>query len=177
MELYHGTTVQNLRHIIPHNDGHENTPYVFATPNFASALRYITPCKGNLYFGIENDTAIIVEKFPGAFEQTYQNISGVIYVLPTENFKLTHLNNRIEYISNQAVTPTRTIPITNAMQKIHDAESRGLIKIYRYPDAPRNYLLYDEPLPQKTKRFIYKKFNQIAKLFPFIMQHGYRRHF
>ena len=52
MELYHGTTVLNLEQITPHYDGHEKQPYVFATPNFASALRYITTEKGNLYFGI-----------------------------------------------------------------------------------------------------------------------------
>ena len=163
MELYHGTTVLNLEQITPHYDGHEQRPYVFATPNFASALRYVTPCKGNLYFGIENNTAIIVEKFPGAIKQTYHNISGVIYVLPPQNFQLTRLGNRTEYISHQPITPTRTIPITNVIQKIHDAESRGLIKIYYYPDTPKNYILYDEPLLHKIKRFIYKKFNQIIK--------------
>ncbi len=163
MELYHGTTVQNLKQITPHYDGHENTAYVFATPNFASALRYATPCKGNLYFGIENNTAIIVEKFPRAFEQTYQNTSGVIYVLPTKNFKLTRLNNRTEYISHQPIIPTRTIPIMDTMKKLRDAESRGFIKIYRYPDTPQNYVLYNESLFQKIKRFIYKKFNHITK--------------
>lgn len=164
MELYHGTTVLNLEQITPHHDGHENMPYVFATPNFASALRYVTPRKGNLYFGIENNTAIIVEKFPGAFEQTYQGISGVIYVLPANEFRLTKLNNRIEYISCQPITPTKTIPIMDTLQKLRDAESQGLIKIYRYPDIPQNYLLYDEPLHQKTKRFIHKKFSLIAHL-------------
>ena len=164
MELYHGTTVLNLEQITPHYDGHEKHPYVFATPNFASALRYVTPRKGNLYFGIENNTAIIVEKFPGAFEQTYQGISGVIYVLPANEFRLTKLNNRIEYISCQPITPTKTIPIMDTLQKLRDAESRGLIKIYRYPDIPQNYLLYDEPLHQKTKRFIHKKISLIAHL-------------
>lgn len=163
MELYHGTTVPNLKLITPRYDGHENSPYVFATPNFASALRYVTPCKGNLYFGIENSTAIIIEKFPGAFEQTYQNTSGVIYVLPAESFKLTRLNNRTEYISRQPIIPTRTIPIVDSMKKLCDAESKGLIKIYRYPNVPQNYILYDEPLFQKIKRFVYKKVNQITK--------------
>ncbi|MBQ8255536.1 MAG: hypothetical protein IJY99_01035 [Alphaproteobacteria bacterium] len=163
MELYHGTTVQNLEQITPHYDGHENTAYVFATPNFASALRYVTPCKGNLYFGIENNTAIIVEKFPGAFEQTYKNASGVIYVLPTDSFRLTQLNNRTEYISHQPAIPTRTIPVTDTMKKLRVAESRGFIKIYRYPNIPQNYVLYNEPLFQKIKRFIYKKINQITK--------------
>lgn len=163
MELYHGTTVLNLEQITPHYDGHEKQPYIFATPNFASALRYITPEKGNLYFGIENNTAIIVEKFPGAFEQTYQNISGIIYVLPAQHFQLTQLGNRTEYISSQPVTPIRTIPIINVMGKLHDAQSRGYIKIYRYPNIPENYILYNESLIQKIRRFIYKKFNQITK--------------
>lgn len=163
MELYHGTTVLNLEQITPHYDGHEKQPYVFATPNFASALRYITTEKGNLYFGIENDTAIIVEKFPGAFAKTYRDISGIIYVLPAQNFQLTRLGNRTEYISRKPATPTRTIPITNVMKKLLDAQSRGLIKIYHYPDTPKNYILYNEPMFQKIKRFIHKKLNQITK--------------
>ncbi len=106
MELYHGTTVQNLSEITPHLDGYLSTPYVFATPNFASALRYATYNKGNNYFGIENDTAIIVESFPGSFEKTYKGISGVIYVLPYEQFHLTELHPNksatlIEYVSTK----------------------------------------------------------------------------
>ena len=60
--------------------------------------------------------------------------------------------------------PSHIYTIMDTLQKLRDAESWGLIKIYRYPDIPQNYLLYDEPLHQKTKRFIHKKFSLIAHL-------------
>lgn len=163
MELYHGTVIQNLNTITPQYDGHEKTPYVFATPNFASALRYVTAEKGNLYFGIENNTAIIVEKFPYAFERTYRNASGTIYVLPSTNFQLTKLKHRIEYIATKPITPTSTIKIENTAEKLLDAESKGYIKIYYYPHLPSGYIPYKENIFQKIKRFFYKNFSNKNK--------------
>ena len=165
MELYHGTTVQDLSEITPHLDGYLSTPYVFATPNFASALRYATLNKGNNYFGIENDTAIIVESFPGSFEKTYNDVSGVIYVLPCEQFQLTKLHpgksvTVIEYVSTEPVKPIKTIQIPDVMQKLLRGEELGHIKIYRYPDIPKNFFAFDEGLRQKIQRFLYKKFIQ-----------------
>lgn len=156
MELYHGTVIQNLNIITPQYDGHEKTPYVFATPNFASALRYITSEKGNLYFGIENNTAIIVEKFPRAFEKTYSNASGTIYVLSSQNFQLRKFKNRIEYTATKPTTPTASIKIENTAEKLLIAESRGLIRIYRYPHAPKDYICFGENIFQKIKRLFYR---------------------
>lgn len=163
MELYHGTVIQNLNTITPQYDGHEKTPYIFATPNFASALRYITSQKSNLYFGIENNTAIIVEKFPGAFEKTYRNASGTIYVLPPHNFQLTKFKNRIEYTTTKPTTPTSSIKIENTAEKLLYAESKGIIKIYRYPHTPKNYICFGENIFHKIKRFFYKNFSNILK--------------
>lgn len=165
MELYHGTAVQNLSEITPHLDGHLSTPYVFATPNFASALRYAVYNKGNNYFGIENDTAIIVESFPGSFEKTYRGASGVIYVLPHTQFQLTKLHpyksvTVIEYISTEPVKPIKAIQIPDVMQKLLRGEELGYIKIYRYPDLPKNFFAFDEGPRQKIQRFLYKKFIQ-----------------
>lgn len=168
MELYHGTTVQNLSEITPHLDGYLSTPYVFATPNFASALRYATFNKGNNYFGFEGDTALIVESFPGSFEKTYSGVSGVIYVLPPESFQLTELkiNNSatvIEYVSKQSVKPINAIQIPDVMQRLLRGEELGHIKIYRYPDIPKNFFALDEGPRQKIQRFLYKHFVQKKK--------------
>ena len=168
MELYHGTTVQNLSEITPHQDGYLPTPYVFATPNFASALRYAVYNKGNNYFGIENDTAIIVESFPGSFEKTYNGVSGVIYVLPDAQFQLTELHpiksaTVIEYVSTEPVKPIKAIQIPNVMQRLLRGEELGYIKIYRYPDTPKNFRALDEGPRQKIQRFLYKHFIQKKK--------------
>ncbi len=168
MELYHGTTVQNLPEIRPHLDGYLSTPYVFATPNFASALRYAVYNKGNNYFGIENDTATIVESFPGSFEKTYCGTSGIIYVLPPESFQLTELHPNksvtvIEYVSTETVKPIKAIQIPDVGQKLLRGEELGYIKIYRYPDIPKNFFAFGEGPRQKIQRFLYKHFVQKKK--------------
>ncbi|MBR2483101.1 MAG: hypothetical protein IKB49_04440 [Alphaproteobacteria bacterium] len=88
--------------------------------------------------------------------------------MPHTQFQLTKLHpyksvTVIEYISTEPVKPIKAIQIPDVMQKLLRGEELGYIKIYRYPDLPKNFFAFDEGPRQKIQRFLYKHFVQKKK--------------
>ncbi|MDR0363774.1 MAG: hypothetical protein LBH92_01955 [Bacteroidales bacterium] len=141
----------------PRIDGFGDGPFVFATPNFVSALRYITPHKNILCFGIIAGKAVLIERNKGAFQKAYKNISGIVYELPGNTFKLTKLSHGTYYLSQERVQVARKIEITDVWQKLLQAKEKGLLDMYEYPYLPENYTInYKSGFEKIIRKFLIK---------------------
>ena len=89
----------------------------------------------------------LVERVPMGFDLMFNN-SASIYTLSDTNFKNIK-TGFAEVVSETSVDILKEERINNVYQKLEELQTSGLIKIYRYPDRPKNIPLDDYDLIEK----------------------------
>ncbi len=147
--VYHGSTIQGLKELIPKPSA-IGVPYVYATTDDRIALFFIGRPKiespRSLYIGYnfnEDNVMEIYERVPNVFEEFY-NIDASLYYLSSENFS-NKTGRDIEVVSEFSEKVVREERF-NVLKKLKEYEKLGKIKLYTYPNRPRHIPLDNSDL-------------------------------
>ena len=126
--LYHGSL--NKHSILKPKSKIDGKNLLFASPRYEFALAYAGRQWNDLDINqsVVNDQLILVEIYPGAFENIFQT-SGYIYEVPDDTFQKVSSN---EYISEVDVVPTKTRRVQNVLVELEKSN----VQLYYYPDLP-----------------------------------------
>lgn len=136
--VYHGSKEHGIQRLEPRKSTHG--VYVYATPEKVLALNFSGRCGDDLTYDIghfdsdKNGPWELVENIPGAFEKMFSNSSS-IYSFSDETFKDIHTGFE-EVVSEVGVDTLSEEYCENVYEGLLNAESEGLVKIYRYPNKP-----------------------------------------
>ncbi len=172
-ELYHGSSTRGLTRLEPHKSTHGN--YLYATKYKELAIIFSSRCGDDctyaLYRNNNNEPWTLVERIPEAFNTMFSN-SASIYTLDDKTFK--DINTGFsELVSNVGVNTICEEYIENVYDKIKELEQNGLIKLYTYPNKPKeipndNSDLIDKEIRQ-NKSITRKSFERLILLHPNLM--------
>ena len=163
--VYHGSPVQNLTEIIPHKNN-----VVYATKDKVICALFMRNTKhGHGSFsrsiGHENGIPFVVERYKNALNDMYDNLSGAIYVLEDSSFIQDKLKWQMVSKENQRVI--EEIKINNVKNFLVDLANNNQLKIYYYPNRPRNIPQDDSDLIRTVIAFnSIEKLQEFKKLFP-----------
>lgn len=88
--------------------------------------------------GIDRGKPYIYEQFEGALEHAYAGQKGSIYKLDGNSFKDGQTSWSAEVVSEKAEPGIEEISVEDSLKFLFDLEKEGRLKIYRYPDRPKN---------------------------------------
>lgn len=174
--VYHGSKEHGIKRLEPKKSTHG--VYVYATAEKVLALNFSGRCGDDLtyeigHFDTEKDGPWeLVENIPGAFEKMFSNSSS-IYSLSDETFKNIHTGFE-EVVSDIGVDVINEEYYENVYEELLKAENEGLVKIYRYPNKPRNMKQDGSEILEKwryykkilNKDFTKNEFDRLAYLHP-----------
>ena len=176
-ELYHGSSIRGLTRLEPNKSTHGN--YLYATKYKELAIIFSSRCGDDctyaLYRNNNNEPWTLVERIPEAFNTMFSN-SASIYTLDDSTFK--DINTGFsELVSNVGVDTIREEYIENVYNKIKELEQNGLVKLYTYPNKPKeiptdNSDLIDKEIRQnkrENKSITRKSFERLILLHPNLM--------
>ena len=176
-ELYHGSSTRNLTRLEPHKSTHGN--YLYATKYKELAIIFSSRCGDDctyaLYRNNNDEPWTLVERIPEAFNTMFSN-SASIYTLDDSTFK--DINTGFsELVSNVGVNTISEEYIENVYDKIKELEQNGLIKLYTYPNKPKeipndNSDLIDKKIRQskrENKSITRESFERLILLHPNLM--------
>ena len=170
--VYHGSSNSNLEIIKSHKSTHK-LDCIYATDNIVVALLFICDSNGDLDTRVSsvNGKLELVERREGVLKSLYDR-DGYIYVLDGSTFSHYDYLWSKEVISfEKELKPVEKIYIKNVLDSIFEEEKKGNIKIYRYPDRPKDVPLDNSDLIDKFIGFgavddllkIYPEFSDIVK--------------
>ena len=172
-ELYHGSSTRNLTRLEPHKSTHGN--YLYATKYKELAIIFSACCGDDctyaLYRNNNDEPWTLVERIPEAFNTMFSN-SASIYTLDDSTFK--DINTGFsELVSNVGVNTISEEFIENVYDKIKELEQNGLIKLYTYPNKPKeipndNSDLIEKEIKQ-SKSITKESFERLILLHPNLM--------
>ena len=153
--VYHGSSVGGLKTIAPHQSTHGN--YVYATPEKLISL-FFTKKDGDdmtytlLKNGSSNEPWALVERIPNGFAKMFNN-SASIYTINDDTFidLQTGFN---EVGSEKEVTVLNEERIDNVYEEIQKFAKEGKIKLYHYPNRPKEIPDDDNDLLQKELKHL-----------------------
>ena len=174
--VYHGSKEHGIKRLEPKKSTHG--VYVYATTEKVLALNFSGRCGDDLtyeigHFDTEKDGHWeLVENIPGAFEKMFSNSSS-IYSLSDETFKNIHTGFE-EVVSDIGVDVINEEYYENVYEELLKAENEGLVKIYRYPNKPRNMKQDGSEILEKwryykkilNKDFTKNEFDRLVYLHP-----------
>lgn len=176
-ELYHGSSTRGLTRLEPHKSTHGN--YLYATKYKELAIIFSSRCGDDctyaLYRNNNDEPWTLVERIPEAFNTMFSN-SASIYTLDDSTFK--DINTGFsELVSNVGVNTIREEYIENVYDKIKELQKNGLIKLYTYPNKPKeiptdNSDLIDKEIRQnkrENKPVTRESFERLILLHPNLM--------
>lgn len=147
--LYHGSRQSDLTKLLPHQSTHGN--FVYATKNKELAIifsgRYGDDLTYTLFRNHDNEPWQVVERIPGAFSKMFNNSSS-IYTVPSLSFKDIHTGFS-EFVSDVSVNIESEEKIENVYEKLKELDKSGIIKLYHYPNRPKEIPVDDTDLIQK----------------------------
>lgn len=172
-ELYHGSSTRGLTRLEPHKSTHGN--YLYATKYKELAVIFSARCGDDCTYALYRNNNLepwtLVERIPEAFNTMFSN-NASIYTLDDSTFK--DINTGFsELVSNVGVNTISEEYIENVYDKIKELQKNGLIKIYNYPNKPKeipidNSDLIDKEIRQ-SKSITRKSFERIILLHPNLM--------
>ena len=126
--LYHGS--QNKYSVLKPKSKNNGRNVLFASPQYEFALAYAGKQWNDLDINqsVVNNKLVLVEIYPGAFENIFQT-SGYIYEVPDDTFQKVSSS---EYISEVDVVPTKTRRVQNVLVELEKSN----VQLYYYPDLP-----------------------------------------
>ena len=176
-ELYHGSSERGITRLEPHKSTHGN--YVYATPYKELAIIFSKRCGDDctyaLYRNSENESWIIIERIPEAFNTMFSN-SASIYTLDDDTFKDIH-TGFAEVVSEVGVNTNNEEYIDNVYETIKELAKEGKIQLYTYPNKPKDIPIDNSDLiekqirqQQRNKQPITKKtFDRLILLHPYLI--------
>lgn len=172
-ELYHGSSTRGLTRLEPHKSTHGN--YLYATKYKELAIIFSACCGDDctyaLYRNNNDEPWTLVERIPEAFNTMFSN-SASIYTLDDSTFK--DINTGFsELVSNLGVNTISEEYIENVYNKIKELEQNGLVKLYTYPNKPKEIPNDNSDLIEKeirqNKSITKKSFERLILLHPNLM--------
>jgi len=133
--VYHALETQGLTLIKPSFSTHGER-WVYATKDIVMAALFLSGKGGDLTcaVGREGDIPYVCERFVGAFDYRYANVSGSIYVLPSETFIENETQWEEEVVSESEVTPVEEMRIDDVKGFLIEQSDNGKLKILFYPN-------------------------------------------
>lgn len=175
--IYHGSSTRRLTRLEPHKSTHGN--YLYATKYKELAIIFSSRCGDDctyaLYRNNNDEPWTLVERIPEAFNIMFSN-SASIYTLDDKTFK--DINTGFsELVFNVGVNVVSEEYIENVYIKIKELEQNGLVKLYTYPNKPReipndNSDLIDKEIRQNKREnnsITRKSFERLILLHPNLM--------
>lgn len=174
--VYHGSFTSGISRLEPHKSPHGN--YVYATPYKELAIIFSGRCGDDLTYSLyrnsKEDPWIIVERIPNAFKTMFNNTSS-IYTLDGATFKNIH-TGFAEVVSEVGVNIESEERLENVYDAIKKLEIQGKVKIYEYPNKPKEIpvddsdLLDEEINFNKNKTNSRKVFDRLILLHPSLIE-------
>ena len=135
--VYHSSETQGLALLKPSVSTHGER-WVYATKDIVMAALFLSRKGGDLTCAvgrdIESDIPYVCERFAGAFDYRYANVSGSIYVLPSETFMENKTQWEEEVVSESEVTPVEEMRIDDVKGCLIQQSDNGRLKILFYPN-------------------------------------------
>ena len=148
-KLYHGSNQKNLTRLEPNNSTHGK--YVYATPYKELAMIFSARCGDDCVYALfrneKSDPWTIVERIPGALKTMF-DCSSSIYTLDDTTFKDIHTGFS-EVVSEVGVDITSEEQIDNLYEEIKKLAHQGKVKIYYYPNKPKEIPIDNSDLIEK----------------------------
>lgn len=161
--LYHGSSQSDLTKLLPHQSTHGN--FVYATKNKELAIIFSGMCGDDLTYTLfrnnDNEPWQVVERIPGAFAKMFNNSSS-IYTVPSLSFKDIHTGFS-EFVSDVSVNIESEEKIENVYEKLKELDKSGIIKLYHYPNRPKEIPMDDTDLIQKQINQANRNHQEITK--------------
>jgi len=151
--VYHGSK-EKINEITAHKSTHQKE-CIYATPNKVVSLLFMGKGHGDLdtMIGVIDGELTLVERRPNILNDIY-NTDGYLYELNKSTF------SHYDYLWSQEVisfekrlTPISCTHYENILNAIIEEEQKGNIKIYRYPNRPKEVPLDNSDLIDKYIRF------------------------
>ena len=170
--IYHGSSTRGLTRLEPHKSTHGN--YLYATKYKELAIIFSSRCGDDCTYALYRNNSepwTLVERIPEAFNTMFSN-NASIYTLDDSTFK--DINTGFsELVSNVGVNVVSEEYIENVYIKIKELEQNGLVKLYTYPNKPKeiptdNSDLIDKEIRQ-SKSITRKSFERLILLHPNLM--------
>lgn len=175
--IYHGSSTRGLTRLEPHKSTHGN--YLYATKYKELAVIFSSRCGDDctyaLYRNNNDEPWTLVERIPEAFNTMFSN-NASIYTLDDKTFK--DINTGFsELVSNVGVNTISEEYIENVYDKIKELQKNGLVKLYTYPNKPKeipndNSDLIEKEIRQnkrKNKSITRESFERLILLHPNLM--------
>ena len=154
-KVYHSSYTSGITELTPRPGSH-GVPYVYAAKDKVVSVAFMTNKKnscGDLSYwkGRNQETGkmAIVERYPGAFNDLYNGVSGSIYVLPGDTFQEDKTQWDEEVVSAEAVPILEEIKIDNIWEYLKELEKEGALEIYIYPNRHKSMSQNDDDLVQR----------------------------
>ena len=150
--LYHGSSQSDLTKLLPHQSTHGN--FVYATKYKELALIFSGKCGDDLTYTLfrnsDDEPWQIVERVPGAFSKMFENESS-IYTVSDATFHDIHTGFS-EFVSKEGVDIQTEEKVLNVYDELKKLELQGVVKLYHYPNRPKEIPNHDEDLIEKQIR-------------------------
>ncbi len=169
--VYHGSKVGNLKKLSPNASMHGKS-YLYATKHKQIALAYLGKFDSLTISQINHSrdgvlTGVsMVERKPNILKETYDKITGYLYVLSDEKFKKNQTEWNLEVVSDDEVDVIECIKIENVLSELKKTDN---LKLYLYPERPEYIPLDDSDMIDKAIESyeITKNINIVNRYFEF----------
>lgn len=166
--LYHGSQSSGIKRLEPHKSTHGN--YIYATKYKELAIIFSKKAGDNLTYSLFRNSCDepwqLVERIPSGLDLMFKN-SASIYTVDDRTFKDIKTGFS-ELVSEVAVDVLEEEKIKNVYEKVKDLENKGLIKIYYYPDKPKN-------IPSDDSDLLYREFKRFEHTIENINHENFER--
>ena len=159
--VYHGSNRRGLTRLDPCVSTHGHA-FVYAVRVPAQAIAFLGNVDDlHVAKEIAGTQMEITERHANALAK-YQGIHGSVYTLPGDAFETGQTNWENELVSTQSVAVLSEWRVEDALQELLHCETKGTIRIYRYPDRP-NYIPEDDSdLVEKAAIFASWRGNEVS---------------
>lgn len=169
--VYHGSPNSNIKKIVAHKSTHQKE-CIYATDNKVVALIFMGRGNGDLDTRISNKNGKLelVERRKGVLKKLYDK-EGYLYELDGSSFNHYDFLWSLEVISfEKSIIPLRKTLYPNILETLKEEEQKGNIKIYRYPNRPKDLPLDNSDLIDKyigfEKRGITGAIDKLLQIYP-----------
>lgn len=150
--VYHGINLKGLKVIKPNKSTHRKK-WVYATPSEAVATIFLSKKGNDLYYNLYGngiDVPItLIERKKGMFKKIFNDF-GYIYKIDAKNFKTGLTGWKAEVVSEFEEEVISCRYISNIYDELSKLNKEGKIKLYLYPNRPKNMPLDNSDLIPKV---------------------------
>lgn len=149
--VYHATSQQGLRHVLPHISLHRQ-PWVYATTDIHLAALFVSKEGSDLSCatGLVNGELYVYERWGGAFDVRYLGRRGSIYELPGKTFQRERTSFLGEVVSEVLVPVLRERRIPDVKAHLLELQRQGHLRIFLHHDRPHWIPRDDQDLVDKV---------------------------